>query len=269
MATEILIKGVPSRGLPQVQSDNQREGVPGRLSRYGEGYYGSIVRKEHLLADEGSYFVANNGQTGILTTADLTGPATTPLTPSAVLINGDSAGNPAAKRIYLSYLDMLVTAAGITATASGFKAVAIVIDNVNRYTSGGTNLTPNIVSPNMDVAVKSIASLYFGVTVAPAASALARTLIGLRLLRLPVNTTTVPDIIGDRVRLEFGSVEPVTDAVIGSTGAVQANVMSTSLKLPPVIIGPGQSCLIYLFQQGATTYSTATTYAPEFGWWER
>ena len=267
MATEILIKGVPSRGLPQVQSDNQREGIPARVSRYGEGYYGSIVRKEHLLADEGSYFVANNGQTGILSSPAVGFVATTP---AAIIINGDSAGNPAAKRIYLSYLDMLVSTAGVDVTAVQSKQMAIVLDNVNRYTSGGTNLTPNIVSPNMDIAVKSIASAYFGALLSPAASAMARTLVGLRQLRMPVTSTTAPDLVGDRIRLEFGGVEPVTDAVVGSTSLVQANAISTSLKLPPVIIGPGQCCLIYIWQLTVGgSVSSATQYAPEFGWWER
>lgn len=267
MATEILIKGTPSRALPQAQADNQREGVPLRLERYMGMFTQPVVRKSHILADEGSYFLTNNAQTGIVTSAAVGFVATTP---SLIIANIDSASNPIAKRIYLDNIELLVTTAGITATATQAKNLAMLVDTGNRYSSGGTNLTNNIVSPNMDGAFKSIAAVYFGNLTATAASANARTIVGQRLVRLPVTATTAPDVINDRVRLEFGSVENISSVVIGSTGALQANVMQETIKMPPVIIGPGQSLLIYLWQLVAGgTYPTATTYAPEIAWWER
>jgi hypothetical protein len=263
---DVQVNATISRALPQAGVDLME--APLRLGRYQDAYVLPVVRKMHLLADEGSFFMTNNGQTGIITPAAVGFVATTP---SLIIQNNDSPSNQAAKRLYIDAIELLVTAAGVTATATQAKMLAIVLDGISRYTSGGSNLTPNIVNPNMDLAARqSIASVYFGNLTAVAASANARTVIGQRMVRLPVTATTAPDVINDRVRLEFGSVESITTAVIGSTGALQANVTQEVLKLPPVVIGPGQTLLMHLWQLVAGgTYSTATTYSPEISWWER
>jgi hypothetical protein len=270
LSPQALFRGIVSRVLPQANLETNEASL--RQGRYGEADVLSVVRKSHLLADEGSYFVTNNAQTGILSAAAVAGPATAPTTPSLVIVNNDSASNPNAKRVYLDYVELLVTAAGVTATATQAKNMAVVIDRGGRYSSGGTNLTANSTSTNMDITVTSVAQAYFGNITTTAATIAARTLVGQRMQRLPVSATTVPDIINDRVRYEFGSVEQIPSIILGSVAAttLQPSVEQATIKLPPVVLGPGQSCLIYLWQLVAGgTYTTATTYIPEIGWWER
>jgi len=262
MATEILIKGIPSRVLPQGQTDFQREGIPVRLDRYGSLYVQGEILKIHPLADEGSYFLTNNGQIGI-TTALVT--AFAALTPTMIIVNNDSPSNPAAKRLYLDYIELLVTVAGV-ATAATATFAAVLTDQGNRFSSGGTNLSSNIVSPNQDNALRSsIGQVYFGGLTATAAQ-LPRTIVGQRMVR-PAVSATATNVLQDVVRMEFGSTDTLPSIATGSTGALQANIFQSSLKLPPVIIGPGQSILVYVWAPTAAT--TATSYLPEIGWWER
>jgi hypothetical protein len=268
MATEVLIKGVPSRNLPQAQADNQREGIPPRFDRYGGLYGQPMVRKAHALADEGSYFTVHNSQTGVITPANTGFTATAP---AMLIANVDVPSNPLAKNIYLDYVDLLITAAGVTATAVQGKMMALLLDSVNIYTSGGTNLaTGSNINVNMTSSVKSIANIYFGNITASGGGGTSRLIVGQRLMRLPVSATTAPDLINDVFHFNFGGVENATSYVSGSTGALQANVVQSTLNLPPVVIGPGQSLLFYIWQLVAGgTFPTGTTYSPEIGWWER
>jgi hypothetical protein len=253
-----------SRQLPSAYVDGNVSVARG--SRYGETATLPLVRKSHTLADEGTYFVVNNAQTGILENV-ATGYVAT--TPTLVIANTGSTVSASAPNIYLDYVDLVASAAGVTATAVSGKWQAVVVDTGNRYSSGGTNLSSKIVRPNLNYASGgSVANIYFGAVTATAATASARTIVGQRLFRLPVTATTAPDVIGDRFRLEFGSVESEPPVQIGTTGALMANAYQSTAKIPPIVIGPGQCALIYTWT-ACTTYSTATTWLPEIGWWER
>jgi len=255
---EAFLKGWVSRMLPQAETDNDPGVV--RLGRYGDVWTIGGVRKQHGLADEGSYFVTNNAQTGLAATA-LSAP--TAASPFLLIANTDTAGNQNAKRIHLDYINLLATAAGGAASTLLYGGLAIVVDTGNRYSSGGTNLTANIVNPNADVSARaSIASVYAGAIVAAAATGNARTLVGLRNIRQAVSATVL-FVVGDVLHFNFGGVEPPANAAL-----TVANAHRLSEQLPPVIIGPGQCALIYIFGQGATTPS-APSLAPELGWWER
>jgi hypothetical protein len=267
LSPQALFKLLISRALPPPNPDSQSLDVPISGTRYGEARMASYVRKAHLLADEGSYFITNNAQTGILSSPAVGFVATTP---SLIIINNDSGSNPYPKRIYLDYIELLVTAAGVTATATQAKYLAAIIDATGRFSSGGTNLTSLIVSPNMDMLPASVAQVYFGALTATGASVSARVLAGQRLVRFPVTATTAPDLAGDTVRIEFGSVEPPASNQSGSAGVLQANGYYSTIKMPPVVLGPRMAFLLYLWQLVAGgTYTTATTYVPEVGWWER
>lgn len=257
MATEILIKGNPSRVLPSPQSDNQREGVPAWLDRYAAIRTAPGVRKQHAMADEGSYFLVNNGQAGILS-SPATGFVAT--TPACVIVNSDAPTNQAAKRIYLDYVDIVTTVVGSAASGLVNLQLAIVIDNGNRYSSGGTQLTP--FCPNMDLTPKSIALVYFGAITALAATASARNAVGLRIPRNAVSATVL-DVVGEEKHINFGGVEA------SQAGNVTiANANQIPIPAPPIVIGPNQSALVYIWQNlGAT--NVAATYAPEVAWWER
>lgn len=218
------------------------------------------VRKTAGLADAGRYFTANNAQTGI---AANTNTAFTATAPYLLIENNAAAGTN--KRIYLDYVSLLTTAAGVgTASAVVYTAAALVIDNKLRYTSGGTQLTAN--STNMNVTSTSSALVYAGVILANAASASVVQVSGIRNLRLGVSTT-VPDEVGDTKYLNFGGVES-PGQVAGSAANVMANGMFLTQNFPSVVIGPQQSALLYIWYVGITSV-TAASYAPEVGWWER
>lgn len=259
MGLETLLRGWLSRSLPQAGTDNTPTVV--RLSRYGEIGVTPFVRKQHALADEGSYFVGSNGnQTGILSSAATGWVATTP---AVILFNSDSPGNANAKRLYLDFMNLVTTVVGSAASGLVNLQGAVYLDTGNRYSSGGSEITATIVNPNMDVAARaSVAKLYFGAITASAATGSVRALSPLRVIR-PAVSGTVLDVVGETKWFNFGGVE---GALNGSITIANANFIT--VPMPPVIIGAGQCALIYLWQNVGAT-NVAATYAPEIGWWER
>lgn len=260
LSPSALVRGIVARYLPQANVDSPQVDVPPRFARYGEQYIVPLMRKQHALADEGSYFIANNNaQAGILST-----PATgfVATTPAAIIYNGDSPTSPNYKRVYLDFLNLVTTVVGSAASALVNLQAALYIDNGNRYSSGGTEITANIVSPNMDLTPKSIAKVYFGALTATAATAAVRALSPLRVVR-PAVSGTVMDVVGETKWFNFGAVEGMLN---GSITIANANFIP--VPLPPVIIGPNQSALLYLWQNVGGT-NVAATYAPELGFWER
>jgi len=265
MSLETIMQGIVSRFLPQPQADNQDDIL--RLSRYKDAYILPVVRKNHALADEGSYFVTNNAQTAI---AGDTSVAFTATKPTIWIFNSDSPGNQSAKRIHLDYIYLLSggTAYSNATSNTGFFC-AVVIDNPSAATTGGSDLTPNIVCPNIDVSKKaSIATVRYGALTAPAATQNARTIVGQRLLRAPVSGTAITLANVDQFMLNFGGVEPNLALPNAASATVEANAVGRMLHLPPVVIGPGQSAFIYLFMVANSAGVGGTMY-PEIAWWER
>lgn len=253
LSPQALIKGVIARALGTVQSDSPNADAPVRLLSYGEVAVQPVVRKAHLLADEGSYYVTNNAQSGIATTYGTSIAATSPF----ILVQ-----NQTLNRLYLDYITLTAQTAGACTTAVGYIAAGIVIDNIIRYVSGGTNLTPNLVSPNMAAGAPGGVQVYCGAIVAAAASAAARTLVGIRNIRPGVSSTII-NVAGDVHLLNFGGVE---GAMNGNIVIANPNLIPT--PLPPVVIGPGHSALIYLWYPLLTAPSAAT-FVPEIGLWVR
>ncbi|SRR6266478_872881 len=255
LSPQALLRGLVSRIMPAMNPDSQNVDVAQRFGRYGEGTVLSYIRKSHLLADEGSYFIANNAQTGALTNTGVAYSATAPV---IIVQNQDS---PGGKRLYLDYINLITTAAG-TDTAAGQIAVGLAIDNILRWSSGGSQLAA-AVSPNMDLPLASVAVVYFGALTAIGASAKARLLVGQRTVR-PVVSATVVDVVGEQKFFNFGGVEG------GSQGnIVVANANVIPVPLPPVVIGPGHSALFYIWFPNCTSVSPAPQYLPEIGWFER
>lgn len=261
LSPQALIRGLVSRVLPQPNIDSANIDVASRFGRYGENYVLSVTRKQHLIADEGAYFIASNGnQTGIVSTTATGFVATTP---ACIVYNTDSSGNPNAKRVYLDYMNLVTTVVGSAASGLVNLQGAVYLDTGNRYSSGGTEITNTVVNPNMDVPVKnSVSKVYFGGITASAASGSVRAVVPLRVIR-PVVSATVLDVVGETKWFNFGGVE---GSMNGSITVANANFIT--VPMPPVIIGPGQSCLIYLWQNVGAT-NVAATYAPEIGFWER
>ena len=206
--------------------------------------------------DEGAYFVCNNAQTGLAITAAAAFAATTPF---ILISNNDAAGG---KNIWLDYLDLVTTAAGSAASGLTLIQAALYLDNILRYSSGGTDISNKIVSPNMAISPTSIAKVYAGAITAAAASGSVRAVSGLRTLR-PCVSGTVADVVGETKHMTFGGGGLPTS---GSVTAANPNVIH--VPMPPVKIGPQMSALIYLFYAAAGT-PVAASYAPELGWVER
>jgi hypothetical protein len=254
LSPQALIRGMVSRILPPPNIDGWQNDVAARMGRYGEIMTMPAVRKSHTLADEGTYFTVNNAQTGsaLSTTAGFT--ATTPF---LLIENAAVAGGVS---IYLDYLAAVCTAAGSAASALSVIQATVVLDSTLRYSSGGTLLSP--ISTNMNLGTAKSNAIVYAVPNAIAASALARTVAGLRTLR-PCVSTTVAAVVGDMHYLNSGGVEG------GAQGNITVgNANLTSHPLPPIVIGPQQSALLYLYYAAGGTI-VAGSYAPEIGWWER
>jgi hypothetical protein len=252
-----LVSALVQRYLPGPAIDDVDVDKPVRAGRYRELYSLSLVRKAHLLADEGSYRLANNNQTGIATPAVTAYGATTPM---LTVFNSDTV-SATGKRIYLDYLALITTAAGSFASAGVNLQIAVDLDTGDRYSSGGTDLSSLITNPNMDSAQSSIAKVRFGNITATAATGAVRHPVGLRILR-PVVSATVADVVGEQKMLNFGPVEQMLNGSI-----TVANANNIPLAMPPLIIGPQQSALIYFIMNGTTP--GAVSYAPELAWFER
>lgn len=240
--------GLVNRGQPIPTQD----GIEGELrtGRYREAYVVPIVPKLHALADEGSYFVANNSGTGVATAAAPTSFSDT--APLFTINNVDTAQNANNKRIYLDWLR-------VTETAAGTAGTGMTIRGVLDYTvpSGGTLLT----SLNMNTDVPKSASicqtriLPVGIT----QSGNSRVVIG-SLVTIPA--MTAPLAAGTQFFLNFGGLEA---AVPAGLFAVAGPTM-LYYNVPPLIIGPGA---VFMLEFLITAQSGASSWTVEAGWWER
>src|SRR6266576_1658296 len=127
LSPQALIRGLVQRARPSFNPDSANNDVGVRLSSYGEVLNQPLVRKSHNLADEGSYFVANNAQTAITPTYG----ALVATSPFIVLQNQNTLG----QRLYLDYVAIIAAAAGTFASAGVMTNIAVVVDNVLPYTS--------------------------------------------------------------------------------------------------------------------------------------
>lgn len=260
LSPQALIKGLIARALPSPQVDSQNADAPFRLGRYGEQQVLPVVRKQHVLLDEGSYLMTNNNaQAGILST-----PATgfVATTPALIVYNKGSSTDVNAKRINIDFLNLVTTVVGSAASGLVNLQAALYLDAGNRYSSGGTELTANIVCPNSDLSPASIARVWFGVLTATAASSQVRAISPLRVVR-PAVSGTVLDVVGETKWFNFGAVEGMLN---GSITIANANFIP--VPMPAISVGPGWSALLYLWQNVGAT-NVAATYAPELAWWER
>lgn len=264
-----VLKLLTRRGLPAPSPEGAESEGYVRGLRYGEMGTLSMVRKSHALADEGSYFVANNAQTGIVE-GTITAWAIT--TPTLYLANTADPGDPTAKSIGIDYIDLSVQTVSLTATAVTSKNFALYLDKGNNYVSGGTDLSSKIWNVNPRIGANaSVAKLYLGALTTgtlAVSKGVTRPIVGQRIYRMPVTATTVPDAVGDRLRLEFGNVESEAPNQFGTTGALMANVYQSVQKLPAIVLPPGWSLALYTWIT-CTTYTTGVNWLPEAGWWER
>lgn len=220
-----------------------------RLSRYREQMVLPAHVLKHPLADEGSYFVTNNAQTGLATAAAPVAFSAT--NPFLIVYNKSTPSDDFNLRTYLDYAMLLATAAG---TGGASVQFAVTLDRGNRYTSGGTEITANnVVTGPSNASGASITRVWAGNITASAASSSSRTIVGNRFLK-----GAIP-VAGDEYTIRCGSAS-CPDSITIST------IMKTVVNLPPIIVGPDESALFHIW---LPSQSAASSYAPELGWWER
>lgn len=246
MAIEAAFTGEVDRTLPHAEVDGTDIDV--RLNRYRAQVVSPDILTKHVTADEGTYFVTNNAQTGLATAAAPTAFSAT--NPFLLIYNTSAPADEFAPRIYLDYLMLLATAAGTGGTNVQF---AITIDRANRYSSGGTDITSNIKGVNQSTSRASGARVYAGNITATAATANARTIVGNRFMK-----GAVP-VAGDQYVVRCGAPD-LADMLSIST------ILFSNNNVPPVVCGPDESLLVHLW---LTAQSAASSYAPELGYWEK
>lgn len=227
------------------------------MGPYGEGAVLSYIRKQHLLAEEGSYFVINNGQTGITPPLGTSFSATVA---ACIIYNNDPV-----KKLYLDYISLTNTVAvtATSATAGAPNFAALVIDNGNRYSSGGTVL-PLGVAPNESIGTTpSNVTAYFGNLTATAATGAARTICGQRVTRLNASTSAIT-VVGDTFDFNFGGVERAI-----ANNPTLTNPCITPIPMPPVVLGQNQSAVLYLWWVNSTPAGGASGFLPEIGFFLR
>jgi hypothetical protein len=238
------MQGTPSIVLPTPAATGPNQVVNVRTDQYGNLSVNNRIPTKGALALEGVYYSANNAQSGIATAAAVT--AFSAVNPFLTIWNTASASNTASAHIVLDYISLVATAAGTGGTS---LQCAVVIDSYNRYTSGGTALTPQ---KSDSYGAPSIAQVYAGNIVAAAALSSARTPVGLRYLK-----GAIP-VAGDTYTLQFGSVDSVS--------SLQAATITFSEQhMPPIAVNPGEIALVYIW---LPSQSAASSYAPEIGWYE-
>jgi hypothetical protein len=250
MTDDVRPLGIVGRGLPTATSDNIQ--VPQRLGRHGELVTMPVAgSKLWGLADEGSYFFASNPTpgTGIagIAAADGFNAAETLF----LLYNTATASE--GTRLYLDFLELHCTVVDTNGTDIRYD---MHIDNGDRYTSGGSAITP--VNVNMDSSAAAKGRLKFGALVSAAASSAVRYVGG----RLLASTDLVAN---DMLRFDFGS--PTSNqgqAVNVSEEATLGRIFQVSC--PPIVLGPGHS---FLFSVNCASQSGAATWSFNSGWSER
>ncbi len=266
--TSVNAQGITRRRRPSnVQDGNE---AVFRSGRYGEEMNLSLIPKNHLLADEGSYFVAQNPTPSTAIAAAANCDAThalptiggnTDLQPYFVVYNSASPSDPTAPRVYLDAFQLLVSNAGANGTSINFGSQ---IDSfVNRVTHGaavgGTSINP--VNPNGDDSSKSVVQMWAGANVVVGSSGGAGAGAGVRLLPKRQFRPVIP-VVADVYCVTFGGSEQFVGSLISSgTGICQQ-----SFNYPPVIIGPGQAWFGFLWGPSNTT---AMQFEFDLSWWER
>lgn len=198
------------------------------------------------IAQQGAYFTATNATLGTAITGTAAPTAFSATVALMSLYNSAAAGG---KDIVLDYLHLQPKAAGTNGTNFLY---AMSGDRINRYSSGGTAVTP--VNPNMLSDATSLATLNVGALTAAAAGTSVRRLAHGQL-------RTVIKVIGDSYLFTFGDTSQKL-AGIPLEGTTQAALV---IPCPPVIIGPGCS---WLFHEIAASQSVAATWEFSMGWWE-
>jgi len=240
----VLPRQLANRGRPAPIN----EGVYGpiRGTRYGELLVEDL--DPYSLADEGTYFLATNPTlgTGIAGIA-----ATTAFDATKTLLHLMNIST--SKRLYLDFVDLVVTAAGTNGTTTGFSMTAD--KGTTRYSSGGSTITP--INPNLASSDTAEVSMKFGALTTTAASSAVRPLGDFQV-------RTVIKVVNDSYRFVFGR-KGMAWRLAGASldGTTSAKV---TIPCPPVILGENDQ---FLLHDWAASQSAASSYQLRCGFWIR
>jgi hypothetical protein len=174
----------------------------------------------------GAYFTATNPTPG---TGIPMGIQTTFSDTDQVLMLMYNGGD---KRIVLDYLKLICTAAGASTT---FSNLVIKLSNKDRYTSGGSSITPS--QPNGPSRESSITKFYFGNIIANALGTLSK-VAGRSIVKV---ASTPCFVIGDQFIMTFGTRDVAAGFLLTTTPSV------SQLFSGPIIIAPGWSLTLHMW----------------------
>lgn len=239
------------RDRPDAESDSTVKTLRG--GRYGEAYMLNLWNSTHALADEGSYYTANGTPgTGIAHVVNI-GVSETAGN-FIYLRNTDTPANGRAKRIYLDYIRLILTAAPAAATSMHFF---MKMDRVSRVTAGGsvggTSLVP--INSNGDAAIGTIAAINAGALTTIAPSADSR-LVSRGVLR------SVIGVVNDELIFKSGGIDCTASILLGGTVAQRMVV-----PVAPIILGPGQNLALQIWCPANAV--TPPSFEVDCGWVER
>lgn len=199
----------------------------------------------------GGYEHATNPTPGTGIALSSAARATFAATEAALLLRNTS-NAPLGPILALDFIRLICTAAGTAGVSADFICA---IENANRYSSGGTALTPTGAAS--DLAPATVADVRFGNVTLGAAGG------GVKYFgRTRVKTQAAPCwTVGDEVLLLFGR-----DAGEGSAAVTGAGPLQICKLLPPAILGPNLNHSFAL-HYWATSQSAAPSFEVEAGWY--
>lgn len=158
------------------------------------------------------------------------------------------------KYVIPQWVRMIITAAGTANTNCNF---GLILDTINRYSSGGTALTgvTGANSAKSDASDTPVCTAYAGAITALAASAPRQMGRSIALQRAAAPAF----VVGDEIIITFGSSESLPPQVLAATASKYV------VAFGPLAIAPGHSALLHYWG----TSQTATPSAEyEMAWLE-
>ncbi len=222
--------------------------IPSRTGSYGEAYTVPVGVGRYTMADEGSYYVAQNATLGTQLTGHVAPAISDNGTKSIIqLYNANTE-----KAIYLDYIVLTTVVANANATAVGFRAYTDS-KGATGLVSGGTAIT-TIYNTRSDLTATTGAVLYAGDAVTLPATNVKRVLQ--RVVKPYIGVAL------DSYSFVFGN------GASSATGyALTTAVTHTLTSCAPVVVAAGGN--FYFVQVGPSGSGTAMTFEFEMGWYER
>ena len=243
------IFGLTNTTIPAPATENTQNEV--RINRYGDLSVVTTLTPPVAQCVEGSHFIAM----GATPNAGIATPILSTLSsetagPALIIYNSNAGANT--KNLIIDFIRLYTTVIPANSTDA---QVQFAIDAGNRLNSGGTGLTP--VNCNMNSVTATNATVTFGVPTATAPSGARRFV---EWYQFKTAAITVKDLFV----FNFGQLGASSESAFANQSTT-ASIYNYSFG--PIVIGPGQSLLMYLFY--ASNSGTGTALAPVVSWYER